>query len=126
MKFRIRLEDKTTKKQVTIHVPLYNEMNGLMQFPVDLNVFTVLTIDRYSGKENIYENDVIDYVVDSGGFGFQRFVAVVTWDAKMLAFTCKTALNYTHNMLAHAQKLKVLGNLRDEPDLIKQIGETKK
>lgn len=62
VKFRIRLKNKIDKQVITLCVPLFDEKNGLMQFPIDLNEWEVLSVDRYFNIDGIdlWENDIIE------------------------------------------------------------------
>lgn len=63
---RIGLRDKATKEMVVLNnVPIFDINNGLMNHPVDMNLYDVLFIDRHTGafdinKTPVYENDIIE------------------------------------------------------------------
>lgn len=67
IKFRFKLEDKITKEIITTYAELYNPKysSDLMQYPINLTEFNVLSIDEYSGfkdanNKEIYENDILE------------------------------------------------------------------
>ena len=66
IKFRFRLKSKEDSKIITIYTELYNPdyFNDILQCPIDLNEWEVLSIDRFTGlkdrlSNSIYENDII-------------------------------------------------------------------
>jgi hypothetical protein len=64
IKFRYRLRNKEDNQHIIVCVPLYSEQNGLMQFPIDLSVWEVLSVDRHTGfidknEKEIYEKDIL-------------------------------------------------------------------
>lgn len=46
-KIKMLLKNKETGEELTIFVKLYDERNGLINFPVDLNKFEVLEMEEY-------------------------------------------------------------------------------
>jgi hypothetical protein len=61
IKFRIRLKDKVDYQQVKMCIQLFDEKNGLLQFPIDLNKWDVLSIDKAIGFKDLYEKDIIEF-----------------------------------------------------------------
>lgn len=97
-KVRIRLERKSDPTdKVTICVKLFDEKNGLMNFPVDLETWNVLEINRGSGlKDNfgyeIYENDDIVYEYNGSSGKFSKTATVIFHDG---SFCFKDDTGYT-------------------------------
>jgi hypothetical protein len=58
IKFRYRLRNKEDNQHIIVCVPLYSEQNGLMQFPIDLSVWEVLSIDEYIGIKDIKDKEI--------------------------------------------------------------------
>jgi hypothetical protein len=92
IKFRIRLERINSVEYAdtfcTIYVPLSDEKNGLLEFPIELDVWKILSIEQYTGLKDcngkeIYEgeyddteDDYISIVVfKEGTFGVDHYGA---------------------------------------------------
>jgi len=65
LKFRYVLRDKTDNTQLTICAPLNSKKNGTMQFPIDLKIFEILSIDECIGltdmlNKEIYNHDILE------------------------------------------------------------------
>ena len=69
--FKIRLENKKDKNICVMYCFLNNKNNGLLQFPINLYEWKILSIDNYIGikdkkKKKIYENCIVEYIFPNG------------------------------------------------------------
>lgn len=84
IQFRFRLKSKIDSELICVCIELYNEMNGLINFPIELDKWEILSIDQYTGindinEKKIYENDNVKFIDSlyhkkrkiSGVVGFQ-------------------------------------------------------
>jgi hypothetical protein len=133
LKYRFELRSLETGKTHFQYVTLNNDSYGLIQFPIQTDRWAIINIDRFTGKydnskekKGIYQNDIIRYKVNASPYGYQEFIALVQWDITSLSFTCKVRENYTHNHLCHCEKIEHLGNIRENPELIHDIGEVER
>jgi hypothetical protein len=63
-RYRIRLKNRSNKKTLTIYPKLNDDKGGLLQFPIDLMEWKILSIDDYIGLddscgEKVYENNIV-------------------------------------------------------------------
>lgn len=66
IKFRIKLKARNWTENLghDEYITIYPTIQSLIQFPIDINIWEVLSIDRFSGstdkhKEDLYENDSV-------------------------------------------------------------------
>jgi hypothetical protein len=64
-KFKYRLKNKIDGQIITVIANLYNEFNGTMQYPIELDKWEVLSIDEWTGLKDkmenmICENDIVE------------------------------------------------------------------
>lgn len=86
--FRYTLKDKEDASGVVVIAPLYNEKNGIMQFPIELDKWDVLGIDEWTGKcdkndKKIFENDKVYDEYGNEGIVFlneEECQFVIEWD----------------------------------------------
>jgi uncharacterized phage protein (TIGR01671 family) len=129
IKFRFRLEDKKTKEILVVYTELYNlkYSSDLIQYPIDLNTYDILSIDEYIGfndihLKEIYERDIVQFKVkgsnktettvmqfnkEHGAFLFGIYNGVKMPCGK------KTRMNkYTRKSVG---SVEVIGNVYDNP-----------
>jgi hypothetical protein len=102
IKYRIRLESLVPGVNGCVIYPYLNDTrNGLLQYPIDLTKWRILSIDKY-GKD-IYEND--DVLHDDGRVGR------VVYNPDNYAFDISNNLYVSDQEQGiESSKMKVIGN----------------
>ena len=118
--FRIHLKSKVDGEVIFIYVDIYNQMNGLMNFPVELDKWEVLKIDEYTGKRDqngnkAYYKDIIEY---------EGWKYVVEWDDVDTGYYLAD-YKYLNNPLSEEHRIgscitegEIIGNTYLNPELL--------
>lgn len=115
IKFRIRLVNRHTGVKEKIHVPLYNEGNGLMQFPVDLTEWEVVGNDQCTGLvdrngKEIYEGDIIVFGINS--------IRTIKFDRGSFTLFDGDSRRSPLSDYVVDRTIEVLGNIYEHPELL--------
>ena len=81
------------------------------------------TVGQYIGKKDrkgkkIYEGDIVE-ARDVLSLSHDKFIAIVAWSDDYCGFCLKEG-DYTHSLLG-IEDIKVIGNVHDNPELIRKI-----
>lgn len=118
-KFRYRLKDKADNSEITVYALLNSKQNGTMQFPIELDIWEVLSIDEFTGlidkskdKNDIYENDFV-----KTRDGIMRVVYLCD------GFQCIGADGNNHDLYDYIYRgfIKVVGDIYKNPELISEM-----
>lgn len=123
IKFRFRLEDKITKEIIVTYAELYNPKysSDLMQYPINLKEFNVLSIDEYTGlrdknAKEIYEGDIIKYY-DYMTKDYD--VCKIEWISKFITYVAKDRLdNDIFIQKIDERRIEVIGNIYENSNLL--------
>ncbi|WCK57558.1 hypothetical protein PP175_26190 (plasmid) [Aneurinibacillus sp. Ricciae_BoGa-3] len=75
-KFRIKLKTKADGEEITIVTSLMSEMNGILHFPIDTNVWNVVSCDQTTGFFDKNNKEI--FFSDSVKFDDSDFIYQVT------------------------------------------------
>lgn len=123
IKFRFRLEDKITKEMIVTCAELYNPKysSDLMQYPINLKEFNVLSIDEYTGlrdknRMEIYEGDIIkyyDYMIKDYD------VCKIEWISEFITYVAKDRLdNDIFIQKIDERRIEIIGNIYENSNLL--------
>jgi uncharacterized phage protein (TIGR01671 family) len=127
IKFRFRLKSKEDGEEIYVIAPLLSELNGLMNYPVELNKWEVLTCDEYTGLKDsndkeIYEGDIVG--CESNGVNRYEY-RVVCYDSHQTKYKAVPLVAYHQNAgnggwTGYELKYhnEVIGNIYDSPELL--------
>jgi len=79
--------------------------------PRGLLVRSKCIIMQYTGKDSIYDGDIVEYKGEH---------LPVVWDDKTYSFRIKKIRQYGGWMVLGGKKLKVIGNIYENPELISE------
>lgn len=119
IKLRIRLESLIDKKKLTIYSELNNDQNGLLQHPIELDKWKILSIDEYidlkdkNGKE-IYEGDILR---DESGNVYDPVSYNVYWKQYDIEYT-NWAGTKAIGQKTQTDLCEVIGNIHENPELL--------
>ncbi len=123
IEFRFRLKCKCTGKVLTVCIKLNDDKNGLIQYPIELQKWEILSIEQFTGLtdkngKKIFEGDIIDSCNDgSDGCDIWEYgdftPQVVRWNNKYCCFNGLPDIQDGDNSVHSLCRIEVVRNIHE-------------